>query len=282
MLDRIRRVVRGDAAADPAPGARGAAAHNRNYLTASPSAQHQLDLFRGEWTSAVPVPGEETISGAREDLFDDPRIAWMIERLRPNDRWRILELGPLEGGHTAMLERAGTTDIVAVEAHERAFLRCLVVKNLLGLRARFLLGDFVAYLRHTDERFDLCVASGVLYHMAEPLQLLQLIAARCRRVFLWTHHYDGTVMARRPDVAARFSGTARLEHAGIACTGYRYEYREGRDLPSFCGGPLPHSHWITRDAMLGALRGFGYTHIEVAFDEPDRDHGPALAVLAWR
>ncbi|HEX2028329.1 MAG TPA: class I SAM-dependent methyltransferase [Nitriliruptorales bacterium] len=282
MLDRLRRMVGGGAGASTPPASAGRSTHNRHYVTAAPSAQHQLDLFRGEWTSAVPLPGEDTVSGPRRDLFDDPRMAWMIDRLRPGERWRILELGPLEGGHTAMLEQAGATDIVAVEAHERAFLRCLVVKNLLDLRAHFLLGDFVAYLRHTAERFDLCVASGVLYHMAEPLQLLQLIAERCRRVFLWTHLYDPVVMARRPDVAARFSGTTRLEQAGTTCTGYRYEYREGRGLPSFCGGPLPHSHWITRDALLEALRAFGYTHVEVAFDEPDREHGPALAVLAWR
>ena len=75
----------------------------------------------------------------------------------------VLELGPLEAGHSYLLERLGAAEIVGIEANTRAYLRCLVVKEILGLgRARFLCGEFVSYLRTSDRRFDLAVASGVL------------------------------------------------------------------------------------------------------------------------
>lgn len=41
---------------------------------------------------------------------------------------------------------------------------------------RFQLGDFVEYLRRTNERFDVALASGVLYQMQEPLELLVRLA----------------------------------------------------------------------------------------------------------
>src|SRR5680860_117778 len=187
------------AAAPPAGKGEVAAQVNERYSTAAPSAQNQLDLFKGAWTSAVPVPGEVTASGPRADLFDDGRIAWAIERLGPLAGKRVLELGPLEAGHTMMLERAGA-QVLAIEAHSGAFLRCLVVKNLLDLRARFLFGDFLPYLRKAEEHFDAVVASGVLYHMTRPVELLHLLASHTDRLFVWTHYWHGGLAEERPDV----------------------------------------------------------------------------------
>ena len=290
MPSRLRRaleVLRGTPAtathaddhADAGPHDGGVAAVNPRYLTDAPSAQAQLDLFAGEWTSTVPVDGEETTSGPRADLFDDERIAWAIDQLGPIDGFDVLELGPLEAGHTTMLERAGAA-VTAVEAHTHAFLRCLVVKNLLDLRARFELGDFVGYLRSTDRHWDLCVASGVLYHMTDPVELLTLIGAHCDRLALWTHYYDDEVLARRPDVAARFAGTAALSSGGFRATGHRYEYREGVTQATFCGGSRPHAFWLSRDDLFGALAAAGFAEPTVQFDDPDYPHGPSISLVA--
>ena len=66
--------------------------------------------------------------------------------------------------------------VVAVESNTRAYLKCLVVKELLDLqRCHFLLGDFVPYLQETPERFELLLASGVLYHSPDPLAMLALL-----------------------------------------------------------------------------------------------------------
>jgi SAM-dependent methyltransferase len=78
----------------------------------------------------------------------------------------VLELGPLEGGHSFMFERLGAREVIAIEANPRAYLKCLIIKELLDLRrVRFLCGDFLEYLRADGTDFDLVFASGVLYHM---------------------------------------------------------------------------------------------------------------------
>lgn len=263
---------------DPAVGSRGDV--HADYVLAAPSPQTQLDLFPGQWTSAVPTT-EPTTSGPRADLFDDDRVRWAIETLGPVAGWRVVELGPLEGGHTTMLERAGA-DVTAIEANTRAFLRCLVVKNLLGLRARFELGDFVAFLRDHEDEVDLLVALGVLYHLEDPVELLLLAGRRARRLALWTHYYDEAVNARRPDVAARFAGRVPIRHGDVAVTGHRYEYREGATDPSFCGGARPTATWLERADLLRVLDAAGFGPPTVQFDDPDTPHGPSISLVAER
>jgi hypothetical protein len=254
------------------------------YTIAPPSPQTQAELFAGQWTSAVPLPDGTTIGGDRHDLFADERIDWLLAETGPLNGLRVLELGPLEGGHTHMLEQAGASDVVAVEAHQHAFLRCLVVKNLLDLRARFELGDFVAYLRDHETTWDLCVASGVLYHMADPLELLELLGRRARRIFIWTHYYDEEILTQRQDVAARFSTgtTSTSTRGGYTATLHRYEYGEGAQAASFCGGSRPHTHWMERADIVGALEHYGFTDFRYSFDDPWCPHGPAFALVADR
>src|SRR6188768_2522897 len=77
------------------------------YVREAPSAQNVVDLFAGEWSSALP-PAIGATAGSIA-LFDDDRIRWILERAGGVDGQRVLELGPLEAGHTAMLEAAGAT-----------------------------------------------------------------------------------------------------------------------------------------------------------------------------
>ncbi len=75
-----------------------------------------------------------------------------------------------------MLQKAGARSVVAVEANTRAFLKCLCTKELFGLdRVEFLLGDLVAYLNEERSKFDAVIASGVLYHMTDPVDLLKIL-----------------------------------------------------------------------------------------------------------
>jgi len=46
---------------------------------------------------------------------------------------KVLELGPLEGAHTYMLEKAGG-DVLSIEGNHGAYIRCLIVKNFYGLK----------------------------------------------------------------------------------------------------------------------------------------------------
>ncbi len=110
------------------------------YTLKKPEPQTCIDLFAGEWSSALPALGGVTLTGGQAALFDDQRIK-MLQEFYPLYGKNILELGPLEAGHTYMMHQAGAKHITAVEANSRAFLKCLLVKELYQLnRTSFLHG----------------------------------------------------------------------------------------------------------------------------------------------
>lgn len=244
------------------------------YESRIPSPQTALDLFHGEWTSTVPVDG---ISGTDAVLFADGRITWLIDEVGPLAGKRVLELGPLEAAHTTMLERAGA-QVTAVEANRRAYLRCLVVKELLDLRARFVLGDATGFLEAATERWDVIVASGILYHMTEPLRLLRAITTHADAVLLWTHYHDAVSLVGD----ARFGPPLRQELDGFTCEVVPHGYGTAREVASFCGGPEASSVWMRRGDLTGALEHWGFGRFRIAFDHPDHPNGPAVAIIAQR
>jgi SAM-dependent methyltransferase len=253
------------------------------YVMRPPSAQNVVDLFQGEWCSKLPPElGAEAVPGFA-DLFNDGRILLAERCLGGLQGRRVLELGPLEGAHSSMLQRLGAREVVAIEASSRAFLKCLCVKELLGLdRVRYHLGDFVAFMRNDTSRFDLVVASGVLYHMANPLEVLSLIAARTDNVLLWTHYYDADRIGRSPDLRRKFGPPERGTHRGVEAAWARQSYQEALDNATFCGGGQETSVWLTRDTLLRVLAAEGFSHTCIEFDTPDHPNGPALALHASR
>src|SRR5205814_564703 len=112
---------------------------DKPLIQEAPSPQTALDIFAREWASKLPEEFEYLRAG-NVPLFQDSRIEWAGERLGLKGK-SILELGPLEGGHTYMLEKMGAESIVAIEANTKAFLKCLIIKEILDLKsARFLCG----------------------------------------------------------------------------------------------------------------------------------------------
>ncbi len=251
---------------------------NPEYIHQAPADQIALDLFKGEWSSAMPSCRSDLQAGPI-NLFEDARIQWAEELLGGFKGLRVLELGPLEAGHSYMMEQAGAESILAVESHTTAYLRCLVVKEIFELkRTRFLLGDFVEYLKARQEKFDFCLASGVLYHMRNPAELIELISKVADKALLWTHYYDGEIIGKSPGIAGHFSDTNSLEHAGFKYTGHKQNYYTAVTNANFCGGTAPYSHWIPREDILSCLKYFGFAKLQVGFDDKDHPNGPAFCV----
>jgi hypothetical protein len=254
------------------------------HVDGPPDVQTTLDVFRGEWASRLPPP-YDLLRAGEVNLFDDDRIRWSFEHVGPLTDQTVLELGPLEGGHTYMALQAGAARVVAVEGNTRHFLKCLVVKELLQMDgAEFRLGDFVAMMQTTEETYDLVLAQGVLYHMVDPVELIALAAERGRRLALWTQYYDrGRIARLSPIVRRRFAGApVSALTRGFEHTHHRHDYGLGRKLVGFYGGNQPHSNWLSREDLMRALQHFGWRVIEVGFDNPDHPHGPCLALTAVR
>ncbi|HTI67053.1 MAG TPA: DUF1698 domain-containing protein [Caulobacteraceae bacterium] len=241
----------------------------------APSVQNAVDLFEGQWATDLSdvLPG---IEAGPHRMFTDHRPRQAAERLGTAGRidgLSVLELGPLEGAHTWQLEQLGAAEVLGVEANATAFLKCLVVKEALGsARSRFMLGDFSEFLRGGGRRFDLIFASGVLYHMADPLDLVALICAASDRCFVWTHYYDPARCPDRTPHAASLGGYEAVYHRRP------YDPKGGR----FWGGNRDIASWMDRDAILGAFRHFGLDRVEVIEEAPDHVNGPAFTFVARR
>ena len=252
------------------------------YIKDSPRDQNALDIFEGGWSSELPRPWKNLRAGTIP-LFEDPRIDWAAEQLGGFKGQRVVELGPLEAGHTYMLESMGAESILAIEANKRAYLKCLIVKEVLNLkRSRFLLGDFISFLRENNTSFDVCLASGVLYHMHRPAELIHLISRASNKVILWTHYYDKTIIENNPTLAHKFSGSTRPNYNGFNHVLHKYVYKEALGWGGFCGGSDPYSYWMSRDGILACLDFFGFKDLRIGFDHPNHPNGPSFCVIGLR
>jgi hypothetical protein len=250
------------------------------YVVAVPSAQNAIDVLPG-WVMALPdFVGVKAGAG---HFYNDNRIAWAIEQFGDVAGKKVLELGPLEAAHTYMLANAGA-QITAIEANKLAFLRCLVVKQLLDIKnTHFMLGDFQKFLETSDEKFDFVVASGVLYHMQDPIRLVELIAERSNSFYLWTHYASEEAMPPNDPRRAAFIGDVQVRNShGIPVRLYERSYHGAWVNKSFCGGTHDLHRWIEREDLIALIKALGFEDVQIMHDQPDHDNGPSFSIFARR
>jgi hypothetical protein len=253
------------------------------YVTEAPDPQLAVDLFQGTWSVSFPPPLEHIQAGSIP-LFTDQRMLWANEVLGGFTDKTVIELGPLEAAQSYLAQKYGASEVLAIESNSTAYLKCLIVKELFELnKVRFLFGDFMPYLRTNQRMYDICIASGVLYHMRYPAEMLGLVARAADRVLLWTHYFDEEIIKHHPYVAARHrGGDIAANYAGFQHVLRRQEYQTSLDWSGFCGGSAPYSYWMRRDEILACLEYFGFDELHVDFDAKDHHGGPAFAVAAIR
>lgn len=246
-----------------------------HFVTTAPDVQSAVDIFKGEWASKIPVKGIESGSAP---LFADERLVNLFgsEGIEGKD---VLELGPLEGGHSYMLDAKGAHSVVAVEANARAFLKCLLVKEILGLKSvKFLLGDIYEYLKTDSKTYDLVLSFGVLYHLRDPQKMFELLGPRVKtggRLFLWTHFWRETIESECITLKGHFTAIreAKLPD-GKSVTLHRHEYGSSIFNKGFFGGNAPYSEWMTRQGILDAAKVNGF--VPEIDNDLNHDNGPSL------
>lgn len=252
---------------------------DRKFERRFPSHQNAIDIFRDRWASNIEEVHPGVTSGPLPMFKADrrPSIAAQHLGFTPGSLqgMKILELGPLEGAHSYQLAKLGAESVLAIEANAEAFLKCLVVKEILQTsRCRFLLGDCLKFLQESNDRFDLIFCSGILYHMESPFELIKAISARTDRVLLWTHYYnpDGSV------VPARFPKPVVCD--GLELTFYELSYPD-QESGRFWGGNRPTASWLSREDIELCFRHFGYA-LTVHEDNRATQAGPHITATAIR
>lgn len=259
----------------PAPDPDTAVLSIRKFVDEAPGPQAAIDIFAGRWASSFPDLDPPVTAGGVPHFTVDHRPRQTAATLGAGrlDGVRILELGPLEGGHTYQLEGLGA-DVTAIEGNAEAYLKCLVAKELLGMRSRFLLGNFVTHLQaQPADAWDLIFASGVLYHMVRPLELIALICRAAPRAYLWTHYYD-------PERNEGFVG-AMDSHESVTAEHFQKDYGD-RSHGRFWGGLASASRYLKADDIVAAFRAFGHDRVEVLETNLEHPHGPCFTLATSR
>ena len=253
--------------------------HKNNFEDRIPTLQNQLDIFEGSWSCELPVEVNAS-SGGWAKTFLDPKIKWFIEKIGGVQGLRGLELGPLEGGHSWMLHSNEIKSLVSVESNKQAFLKCLIVKNILQMdKVEFKYGDFVSYLESTAELFDFIIASGVLYHLKNPIKALELILSKSHSVLIWTHYYDKELIKNNRDQRKKLKNLKPLMYNNKMYKSARYSYQEATKWSGFCGGMTNDVIWYEKSLYLDICVSHGFI-IEIFKEEPNHPHGPAICFRA--
>lgn len=245
------------------------------FSTSIPCAQNAVDIFEGRWASELPRHPEGLVAGAVAHFYGDNRPYFVAQEfggpLKTLKDFRVCELGPMEAGHTYQLESLGA-DVIGIEGNVEAYLKCLIVKEIFGLKSRFYLGDFVSFLEKNDHRFDLVFASGVLYHMTNPAHLIELMCKTAPRVFLWTHYYDEQYCDGYEQIDVDLNGCA-IPH-------FQKSYGD-RTHGKFWGGLADSASWLRREDIIRLFDQSGHGHFKVVEEQVDHPHGPCLSAVTW-
>jgi hypothetical protein len=76
----------------------------------------------------------------------------------------------------------------------------------------------------------LIIASGVLYHMVEPVKLLQDMARASRSIGVWTHYYDADIISKKDGLKKQFDLEPRVERFGSRdVVSYKLSYLDAPD-----------------------------------------------------
>lgn len=257
----------------------------------APDPQWTVDLFSGDWAYELPIPGVH--SGKGRGFLEKHHAVWQCEqKFGRLHGMSCLELGPNEGEISFHLHHAGCSEVLAIEARVLSFLKCLVVKNFLKLDSvQFALGDFVKYMESSDRRFDLCMAAGVLYHMPDPVRVIELMAKRAKRISLATHYFHEKILQYDP--AADKTGMPCANwtfpapegfihtHGSLSVRYHRYEYPGRQDDHETYGhgGTAMFSNLMSLDDICRTLEHFGCKIVALT-DSADCERGPFVTLAA--
>lgn len=249
-------------------------------ITESPNDRNGFELFKGRWKYDYETMSVVDVVKSAEKI-GIPRLC--SETFEGFGNFDILELGPADGYHSFLLEKNGARSVLSIEGNIESFLKCLVMKNALSMRTKYVLGDFTKYLFQQDVHADLIFASGVLYHLTDPIEFLVRCGEVAQHIYIWTFVYDADAIDANPYERRRFIRDVAQQKT---IRGANFDYFERLYEPiilgsaKFAGGLYPSAHWLDKETLFRAVELAGYEVVRTFND----DFGgiPAVNILAFR
>ena len=235
--------------------------------TDAPSALNGLSVYSGFWKYQF---DELTRQEIEDYVKKDPRPQWCAETFPEFHDLRVVELGPGDGYNSLALEMLGSKSLTVIEGNVDCFLRCLILKNAFDMKTQFELGDFTRMF-DTSREVDLIYASGVLYHLPDPINFLEMASQHSKHLFLWTHFYEESALGDVGYAREAFSSGIKTTKAfkGRAYTYHRYEYNVNHvACTGYAGGLREYASWMSWEDLEAALQACGYKILRAIEDRP--------------
>lgn len=182
----------------------------------------------------------------------------------------ILELGPLEGGNSHILEKLGISKNVAIEGRVDSYIKCCVIKNIYNLKnTKFVLDDVRRISLEKYGKFDIAVVLGLLYHLDKPNELLQSLGTMVNTLILSTHYSDSD---------SPYPDALQLE---IESKNGIYKGRKYIEDPDFDpnAGLENYSFWPYETDLLKMCEDAGFNRLEILAKNPNPNEKYKLIYL---
>ncbi len=177
----------------------------------------------------------------------------------------MLDVGSNAGFFAILAKLRGAGRVLGIEAVELFLKQAEYIRNVWQMDIEYRLMDAHS-IHHIDEQFDLVMFAGILYHLKNPLQVLEDIGRRCRDAVL----VETEVIPEDPRNLV-VSRAGPRNHMALLPTSKGFMRFYERD--ELNGDP---SNWWAPDTecLLGMLRVAGFSH----FSRPIY-HLPGRALL---
>ena len=147
--------------------------------------------------------------------------------------------------------------MLGVEANPDFFLKCLIIKNQFRLdNVEFVYGDCMEVLSRPRFRqapwFDVCICSGIIYHMEDPLAFIDLVVGTAPTIYVWTQVASESFP--KGDWTELQDGEMRT---------YKVR-RNNYTTEKHWGGVSTGAYWMTEESVVQAFadRGFNAQDLE--------------------
>jgi tRNA (mo5U34)-methyltransferase len=213
----------------------------------------------GDWFHNLTLRGVRTAPD--HFLGDYPSCKWRrFAHAIPADLtgWSVLDIGCNAGFYSQEMKRRGAERVLGIDSDPRYLAQARYAAEIAGLDIDFRQMS-IYELPSLNERFDLVLFMGVLYHLRHPLLALDILAAHgVRRMLVFQSMLRGPHEV--PPVAGDydFTDTSPFEDAAYPCM-YFVEQRYAGDATNW---------WIPNRACAEAmLRSAGFEILEHPEDE---------------
>lgn len=192
------------------------------------------------------------------------------------DRYRIADLGCLEGGYATEFARLGY-DSLGVEVRDSNYEACKYVKSKTSLDNLYFAKDDVLNIERYG-RFDGIFCCGLLYHLDNPKEYLKVLGGITRKVLVLQTHFALTDEFNALGLnETKFQLSPLEENEGNLGRWY-HEFPEetnvaDKDNMRWSSWENHRSFWPTREYLLQSIYDAGFDLVMEEFDS----FGPNIA-----